>query len=204
MGKKKDKDEKSKKTKSGKKQAAKPQVDASGASEHGAEEARSSEPAASPYAELVSTEDVMELVSSLDQNLDQLDRSTQALQQQIARNQQALQRQLTLFKFIALVLVIGIFSVGYSGAKSTSRTTSNVDAINAGMAGMQEQTDRISTSIDAMSGDMNKFDNKLNALSSNVAGTNKIVNQLVTDVGKINTSNTAQPHDPWRTGGYWR
>ena len=146
----------------------------------------------------------MELVNSLDQNLDQLDKSTQSLQQQIARNQQALQRQLTLFKIIAIILVIGIVTIGYTGAKSGSRATDNVDAVTANVSDMRGQIDRINSSIDTMSGSMDKFDNKLNVLSANVAGVNQIVNKLATDVGKISTSNTTQPYDPWRTGGYWR
>ena len=204
MGKKKDKAEKSKKSKSGKKQAAEPKLETVEAPEHGVEEARPGEPAVSPYAELVSTEDVMELVNSLDQNLEQLENTTQALQQQIARNQQALQRKLTIFEIVALVLVIGIFSVGYNAAKSSTRTTNNVDTVTADIVDMGAQIDRINASVDAMSGDMRKFDNKLNALSANAAGINKIVNQLATDVGKINTDNATQPYDPWRRGGYWR
>lgn len=204
MGKKKDKAEKSKKTKSRKKQAAEPQLNAVGASEHHVEGARASDPMISPYAELVSTEDVMELVNSLDQNLEQLEKTTQALQQQIARNQQALQRKLTIFEIVALVLVIGIFSVGYNAAKSSTRTTNNVDTVTADIVDMRAQIDRINASIDAISGDMSKFDNKLNALSANAAEINKMVNQLATDAGKINTDNAAQPYDPWRTGRYWR
>jgi|GEM_PF-4300716 len=204
MGKKKDKAEKSKKAKSGKKQAVEPKLETVEAPGHGIEKARPGEPATSPYAELVSAEDVMELVNSLDQNLGQLEKTTQALQQQIARNQQALQRKLTVFEIVALVLVIGIFSVGYNAARSSTRTTSTVDTVTADIVDMRAQVDRINASIDAMSGDMTKFDNKLNALSANAAGTNKIVNQLATDVGKINTDNATQPYDPWRAGGYWR
>jgi prefoldin subunit 5 len=204
MGKKKDKAEKSKKAKSGKKQAAEPHPDTVEVSERETEEARSGDPTMSPYAELVSTEDVMELVSSLDQNLEQLEKTTQALQQQIARNQQALQRKLTIFEVVALVLVIGIFSVGYNAAKSSTRTTNHVDTVTADIVDMRARIDRINASMDAMSGDMSNLDNKLNALSANAAGINKIVNQLATDVGKINTDNATQPYDPWRTGGYWR
>ncbi len=206
MGKKKDKAAKSKKHKSGKKQARDTRVEPVEVSEPEIKNFQPAETAAvdSPYTQMVSPEDVMELVNSLDHNLEQLDRSTQSLQQQIARNQQTLQRQLTMFKLVALVLVIGIFSVGYSAAKSSSRATNNVDAVTANMRDMRGQIDRINSSIDTMSGGMKKFDNKLNVLSANVAGVNKIVNQLATDVGKINTTNTTPPYDPWRTGRQWR
>ena len=207
MGKKKDKASKSKKQKSDMKQADASRTEIVEPLESEAGETGSAAVTAgvSPYAELVSTEDVMELVTSLDQNLDQLDKSTQSLQQQIARNQQSLQRQLMTFKIIAAVLVIAIFSVGYSGAKSSAQTTNNVDAVTADTANMKEQIDRINLSVGTMSANMEKFDNKLNVVSANVAGVNKTVNQLVTDVGKINTNtNAAQPYDPWQTGRYWR
>lgn len=207
MGKKKDKASKSKKQKSDRKQAHASRTGVVEPTESEAGETGSAAVTAaiSPYAELVSTEDVMELVTSMDQNLDQLDKSTQSLQQQIAHNQQSLQRQLMTFKIIAVVLVIAIFSVGYSGARSSAQTTSNVDAVTADTASMKEQIDQINISIGTMSANMAKFDKKLNVVSANVAGVNKTVNQVATDVGKINTNNNAaQPYDPWRTGHYWR
>jgi outer membrane murein-binding lipoprotein Lpp len=69
---------------------------------------------------------------------------------------------------------------------------------------MRTQIDRINATVDTLSGNMDKFDNKMNVLSANVAGLNKIANQLATDVGKIKKNDATQPYDPWRTGGYWR
>ena len=206
MGKKKDKAAKSKKHKSGKKQlkdAAAEPVESS-ESEAGRMEPAETAAATSPYAERVSPEDVMELVNSLDHNLDQLEKSTQSLQDQIARNQSALQRKLTIFEVVALVLVVGIFSVGYNAAKSSTRATNDVNNATADILNMRAQIDRISASVDTLSGNMGKIDNKMNAVSANVAGVNKIVNKLATDVEKLDTDNTNQPYDPWRTRQYWR
>ncbi|UCB55824.1 MAG: hypothetical protein JSW45_04660 [Thiotrichales bacterium] len=203
MGKKKHKDKASKSKK--KKHDKEPVPEVESATIEAAEpEAETDQPAeaeveSSPYVEYVSTEDVMELVNSLDQNLAHLDESTQSMQQLIARNQQSLQRQLMLFKVIALVLVIGIFSVGYSAAKSNSRTTDNVDSLSASMMKMRGGLNNIDKTVGAMSSNMDKLDNKLNTLSANVAGVNQIVNKLATDVGKIKTDNANQPYDPWRT-----
>ena len=204
MGKKKDKEAKSKKKKDKKESALEAGSENVEALEAESDLPVEAVPGNNAYVEYVTTEDVMELVNSLDQNLDQLDKSTQALQQQIARNQQALQRQLTLFKLVSLILVIGIFTVGYTAAKSNSRATNNVDTVTNNMLDMRGQIDQINVSIDAMSGGMSNFDNKLNVLSANVAGVNKIVNQLATDVGKISTNTTTQPYDPWRTRQQWR
>ena len=72
----------------------------------------------------------------------------------------------------------------------------------AGIAEMRGQLDSVNKSSVAMSRDMKKFDNKLNAVAANVSGVNKIVNKLAADVGKIQTSNATQPYDPRRTGRY--
>ena len=203
MGKKKHKDKASKSKK--KKSSTEPVLETESANigeaaEPEAETIQSAETESNPYVEYVSTEDVMELVNSLDANLDHLDKSTQSMQQLIARNQQSLQRQLMLFKVIALVLVIGIFSVGYSAAKSNSRTTDNVDSLSDSMKNMRGNLNNIDKTVGTMSSNVDKLDNKLNALSANVAGVNQIVNKLATDVGKIKTDNANQPYDPWRTG----
>ena len=156
------------------------------------------------YVEYVTTEDVMELVNSLDQNLDQLDKSTQALQQQIAQNQKSMQRQLLLFKIIALILIIGTITVGYTSARSGSRTTRNVDIVSAGMDEMRSQVKSMNASIAKINRDIDKLELKLNTLSANVIRIDQSVSKMAKEVSNINSNTNRPTYDPWHTGRPWR
>ncbi len=158
------------------------------------------------YADYVNAADVMELIDSLSQDLDQLNNSNQTLQQQISQNQKTLQRHNTVFNIVALILVVGIVTIGYNSAANNSDTTDNGDTVSAGMSEMKGQINNMNSSIGSMSSAMNKLDTKLNTLSSSVTQISQGVSKLATDVSKINTAATSQPqpYDPWRSGRPWR
>ena len=204
MGKKKDKATKSEKKKERQEPAMAANAESVETVEIGSDQPEETARGSNVYVEYVTTEDVMELVNSLDQNLDQLDKSTQALQQQITQNQRALQRQLMLFKVVALVLVIAVLSIGYSAARSDSRATKNVDAMSAGMSEIRGQIKSMTKSIGTMSRDMDKIEAKLNTLSANVIRIDQSVSKLAKDVNKINANSTPPTYDPWHTGRQWR
>ena len=91
------------------------------------------EPDSIEYAEYVTAADVMELINSLEQGLDKLDKSNQLLKQQIAQNQKAPQRQYTMLKVITIILGVGIIAVGYSSAKTNSRMNENMSIASTDM-----------------------------------------------------------------------
>jgi hypothetical protein len=161
------------------------------------------------YAEQVSAEDVMELISTLSHDLNRLDESNQSMQQQVAQSQKAPQPQNTVFKIIIVVLAIGIITVGYSSAKMNSRMNENtgtgVDAAN-----MDQMTSRMATmdtSIQSLSGDVNKINAGLDKLSADVTTLNQNISKVASDVTKINTSTAStappvtrymgRPMEPW-------
>lgn len=196
MGKKKDKADKSKKKKST--ENAVPD-EKSGNIEQAAPESDNIE-----YAEQVTAGDVLELINTISHDLDQVNASNQSLHRQIQANQKESQRLHTVFMVVTLVLVVSIVTIGYSTAKTSTGQTGNSDAVSTGMSEMKGQINKVNSAIGSLSSDMIQIDNKLDTLSANVAGVNKIVNKLTEDVGKIDSKNTNQPYDPWRTRQYWR
>ena len=149
------------------------------------------------YAEHVTAGDVMELINTLSQDLNKLDKSNQLLQQQIAQSQKAPQRQHTMLKIITIILGIGIIAVGYSSAKINSRMNENT-GMSIDSTGMDKMTSRITTmdtSIQSMSSDINKMNTSLGKLSADVTTINQNVNKMASDVNKINTSTASTSHN---------
>jgi uncharacterized protein YoxC len=159
------------------------------------------------YAEHVTAEDVMELINTLSQDLNKLEQSNQSLQHQIAQSQKAPQRQHTVFNIIALVLVIGIITVGYSSAKINSRMDKNMGISSTDLDKTTSRITTLNTSIESMTSDINNIKASLGKLSTDVTTINQNVNKVASDVTKINTSTTSttqpntrymgRPMDPW-------
>lgn len=161
------------------------------------------------YAEQVTAGDVMELISTLSQDLSKLDESNQLLQQQVAQSQKAPQRQHTVLKIIAIILGIGIIAVGYSSAKINSRMNENtgtgIDSTD--MDKMTSGITTMDTSIQSISSDINNINASLGKLSTDVTTINQNVNKVASDVNKINTSTAStsppatrymrRPMEPW-------
>jgi len=145
------------------------------------------------YSEQVTAEDVMELVNTLSTNLDQLNSSNQSLQQQIAQNHKTSQRQYTVFSIIALILVVGIVTVGYTTTDVKSGRADNNDIISASMNEMTGQINSMNNSIASMSRDLNNLTTSLNTVSANVTRINQNVNKVATDVSKINAATASKP-----------
>ena len=211
MGKKKDKASKSKKKKSEIASVIEAETEAEAEAE--AEVEVESEAESIQYAEHVTAGDVMELINTLSQDLNELDKSNQSLQQQIAQSQKAPQRQHTVLKIIAIILGIGIITVGYSSAKINSRINEHM-GMNMGTGvdstDMDKMTSHITTmdtSIESMSSDINNINTSLGKLSADVTTINQNVNKVASDVSKINTSTASttppvtrymgRPREPW-------
>ena len=209
MGKKKDKASKSKKKKS----EIASVIEAETEAEAEAEVEVESEAESIQYAEHVTAGDVMELINTLSQDLNELDKSNQSLQQQIAQSQKAPQRQHTVLKIIAIILGIGIITVGYSSAKINSSMNEHM-GMNMGTGvdstDMDKMTSHITTmdtSIESMSSDINNINTSLGKLSADVTTINQNVNKVASDVSKINTSTASttppatrymgRPMEPW-------
>jgi len=203
MGKKKDKASKSKKKKSEIASVIEAETEAE------TEVEVESEAESIQYAEHVTAGDVMELINTLSQDLNELDKSNQSLQQQIAQSQKAPQRQHTVLKIIAVILGIGIIAVGYSSAKINSRMSENT-GMGIDSTDLDKMTSHITTmdtSIESMSSDINNINTSLGKLSADVTTINQNVNKVASDVTKINTSAAStpppvtrymgRPRDPW-------
>jgi hypothetical protein len=160
------------------------------------------------YAEQVTAEDVMELISTLSHDLNRLDESNQLLQYQVAQSQKAPQRQHTVLKIITIILGIGIIAIGYSSAKMNSRMNENMGIDATDMDKMATRITTMDTSIKSLSSDINKINASLGKLSSSVTTINQNVDKVASDVNKINTSTARTPQqstqymgypmDPWR------
>jgi len=201
MGKKKDKASKSKKKKSEIASVIEAETEAE------TEVEVESEAESIQYAEHVTAGDVMELINTLSQDLNELDKSNQSLQQQIAQSQKAPQRQHTVLKIIAIILGIGIIAVGYSSAKINSRMSENTGVTSADMDKTTSHINTMNTSIESMTSDINNIKVSLGKLSADITTINQNVNKVASDVNKINTStaSTTQPNtrymgrpmEPW-------
>ena len=205
MGKKKDKSSKSKKKSVA---ASVVEPDTESLMEPETESATEPETESIQYAEQFTAEDVMELINTLSQDLNKLDESNQLLQQQVAQNQKAPQRQHTVLKIIAIILGIGIITIGYSSAKMNSRMSENTGT-GIDPAAMDKMTSRIAamdTSIRSLNSNVNKINTSIGKLSADVTTINQNVNKVATDVSKINTSTASttpaarymgRPMEPW-------
>lgn len=203
MGKKKDKASKSKKKKSAEEQMleAEPENIEPAESEPEEETTPVYETVDNAYAEYVSARDVMELVNSLSHDLEQLDKSNQSLQQQVAQNQKSPQPPYMLFAVIALILGTGVVTVGYYSARANSRIDENMRIATTRIDSMKVQVESMNSSMSSMSGDMNRLNTTLKNLSATITTLDKNVNKVASDVGKINTDTASKPsYDPYRMG----
>ena len=202
MGKKKDKASKSKKKKS----AAEPLLPTETESIEPAEPEFEivSEPVSetrdNPYTEYVSAQDVMELIDSLGHDLEQIEKSNQSLQQQIARNQNSPQPPYRLFAAIFLILGIGVVTVGYYSARANSLLDETMVITSTRIDNMEAQVESMNASIRSMPADMNRLNTTLNSLSAALTTLDKNVNKVASDVSKINTNTASKPYDPYRMG----
>jgi archaellum component FlaC len=162
------------------------------------------------YAEQVTAEDVMELISTLSHDLNRLDESNQLLQQQVAQSQKAPQRQHAVLKIITIILGIGIIAIGYTSAKINSRIDENT-GMGIDPTEINKMSSRITSmdaSIKSLTSDINKINASLGELSASVTTINQNVDKVASDVNKINTSTASTPQqstqymgypmDPWR------
>jgi len=198
MGKKKDKAAKLKKKKSATTSVVEPESESIQPAEP--------EPESIQYAEHVTAEDVMELISTLSQDLNKLDQSNQLLQQQVAQSQKAPQRQHTVLKIITIILGVGIIAVGYSSAKINSRMNENMGISSIDMDRTTSRITTLNTSIDSMSSDLNKINTRLDKMSADVMTIDQNVAKVASDVNKLNTNTSSKsrnsqyvrrPMDPW-------
>jgi len=158
------------------------------------------EPESIEYAEYVTAADVMELINSLEEGLEKLDKSNQLLKQQIAQNQKTPQRQYTTLKIITIILGVGIIAVGYSSAKTNSRMNENMSMSSSEMDKTTSRIKTMNTSIDSMTSDINKINTSLGKLSADVTTINQSVNKVASDVNKINTDTASKTYNTQYTG----
>ena len=160
------------------------------------------------YAEQVTAEDVMELISTLSHDLNRLDESNQLLQQQVAQSQKAPQRQHTVFKIITIILGIGIIAIGYTSAKINSRMNENMGIDSTDMDKMASRITTMDTSIKSLTSDINKINASLGELSASVTTINQNVDKVAGNVNKLNTSTASKPQQSTQYTGYpmdpWR
>ncbi len=152
------------------------------------------------YAEYVTAEDVMELINSLEQGLDKLDKSNQLLKQQIAQQQKIPRRNSAALKVITIILAIGIIAVGYSSARLSARMDESMGTISADMDKLTSRVNIMNASIEPMNIDIKNINTGLNRMSADVSTINQNVNKVVDDVNKINTVTTNELYDSRRMG----
>lgn len=152
------------------------------------------------YAEYVTAEDVMELINSLEQGLDKLDKSNQLLKQQIAQQQKTPQRNSVVLRITSIILAIGIIAVGYSSARLSSRMDESMGIVLADMDKLTSRINTMNASIEPMNIDIKNINTDLNSMSAHVSAINQNVNKVVDDVNKINTSTTNELYDYRRMG----
>jgi len=162
------------------------------------------------YAEYVSARDVMELVDSLSHDIEQLDKTSQSLQKEIAQHHDRPHRQLTALMIIGLILGIGIITVGYNTAKVSSLMDKNMSIVSTRIDRMKLQLETMNTSMDSMSGDLHKLNTRLDNLSVNVSTVEQSVSKVAEGVDKINKGTSSRtfdtrylgrpvdPRSPWR------
>jgi uncharacterized protein YoxC len=187
MGKKKDKAKKSKKHKSEKDTVIEAESGHITDLEHGGDSIE--------FAEYVTAADVMELINSLEQGLDKLDKSNQLLKEQIVQNQKSPQRQEPILKIITLVLGIGIIALGYHSAKTNSRMDEHMGIVSTDMGRMSSRIKSMNSSIESTTGDINNINTRLGTLSTDVSTINQSVDKLATDVNRTNASTSSTPQN---------
>jgi peptidoglycan hydrolase CwlO-like protein len=153
---------------------------------------------------------MMDLINTLNEELEQRARASEQLQQQITRNQASLQRQYKVLRTISITAVIGIIAVGYFAAKPDSAIDERIDNISMDTVRMSSQIKTINNNMQAINNEINKVNNGLNAMSANFSTTNQNIGKLTSDVDKLNadaanrTKETPYRGYPADPRSYWR
>jgi uncharacterized protein YoxC len=147
------------------------------------------------YDDHVSAEEVMELVNSLSHDIEQLEKSNQSLQQQVALSQKKPQPLYPLLMLITLILGVGIITVGFYGSRISAHISENLSTVANRIDNVRTQVDTMNTSMGSLSTDLEQFNVSMNTLSANIATVDENVTKVASDVNKIDSGTTSTSYD---------
>lgn len=149
-------------------------------------------------AEYVTVGEMMDLINTLNQELEQRAKASEQLQQQIKRNQNSVRGQYNVLRIITIVLLIGVIAVGYNTFKISSRVQQHVDSVSMDMDKMSSRIEFMNTSIQSINSDMDRISNGLGKMSADIARINQDIDKLSSEVSTLNT--TGKTNEPQYRG----
>ena len=152
-------------------------------------------------AEYVTVGEMMDLINTLNQELEQRARAGEQLQQQITRNQNAVGGQYNVLKVITIILVIGVIAVGYNTVSISSRVQQHVDSVSTDMGRITSRIESMNTSIHSINNDIDRISNGLGKMSADINRMNLDIDKLSKEVNAIN-ANTAGKTNETQYRGY--
>lgn len=151
-------------------------------------------------AEYVTVGEMMDLINTLNQELEQRAKAGEQLQQQITRNQNSVRGQYNVIKVITIILVIGIIAVGYNTISISSRVQQHVDLVSTDMARITSRIESMNTSIHSINNDIDRMGNGLSKMSADINRMNQDIDNLSKEVNMINANTAGKTNEPQYRG----
>lgn len=152
-------------------------------------------------AEYVTVGEMMDLINTLNQELEQRAKASEQLQQQMTRNQNSVRGQYKILKAITIILVIGVIAVGYNTVKISSRVQQHVDSVSTDMGRLTSRIESMNASIQSINSDIDSMSNGLGKMSADISRMNRDIDKLSKEVNTIN-ANTAGKANETQYRGY--
>ena len=146
----------------------------------------------------VTTEEMMELIHTLNRGLELRDQSNRLLQQQIDTNQRILRRRGKWVSYVIILLGIGILTLGYSGGSIMYNMDQAMKIVSVNMDEMRDFMATMSTQMTAMASEIDEMEDGIGTMSRDVNSINTNVGYMSRDVNFMSRSVSGMAHDTRR------
>ena len=146
----------------------------------------------------VTTDEMMELIHTLNRGLELRDQSNKLLQQQIETNQRILHRRGKWVTYILILLGVGILALGSSAGGIMYNMDHAMKIVSTNMDEMRDFMETMSTQMTAMAGEIDEMEDGIQTMSSDVNSINTSVGYMSRDVNYMSLSVSGMAYDTRR------
>ena len=146
----------------------------------------------------VTTDEMMELIHTLNRGLELRDQSNRLLQQQIETNQRILHRRGKWVTYVLILLGVGILTLGSSAGSIMYNMDQAMKIVSTNMDEMRDFMETMSTQMTAMAGQIDQMEDGIRTMSSDVHRINTSVGYMSRDVNFMSYSVSGMAHDTRR------
>ena len=146
----------------------------------------------------VTTEEMVELIHTLNRGLELRDQSNKLLQQQIESNQRILHRRAKWVSYVLILLGVGILTLGYSAGTIMYNMDHAMKIVSTNMDEMRDFMATMSTQMTAMTHHIDDMEDGISSLSVNVHSIDGNVGQMSRDVNFMSLNVSGMAYDTRR------